>query len=75
MTMNNTIVLSRVPGVLRGRVISLMIVAWGLAPLGASLAGAIAGATNVRIALALFAFVALGIIGTVFWRRPVLREI
>lgn len=75
MTMNNTIVLMRVPDHLRGRVISLMIVAWGLAPLGATLVGVLAGLSNVRIAEAAFAIAALAIIVTVFVRRPSLRAI
>lgn len=75
MTMNNTIVLMRVPDHLRGRVISLMIVAWGLAPLGATLVGVLAGLSNVRIAEAAFAVAALAIIVTVFVRRPSLRAI
>lgn len=75
MTMNNTIVLMRVPDELRGRVISLMIVAWGLAPLGATLVGVVAGMTNVRLAEATFAAAALVIIVTVFVRRPALRAV
>ncbi len=75
LTMNNTIVMQRAPAELRGRVISMMVVVWGLSPIGASIAGLVATATDVRIALAAGGALALLTTSVVFARRPTLRAI
>jgi len=75
MTLNNTIVLGRAPAELRGRIMSAVIVVWGLSPFGATLAGVAADLTNIRIALAAGALLALAATATIFVRRPTLREL
>jgi predicted MFS family arabinose efflux permease len=73
MTMNNTITLERAPAELRGRVMSVMIVIWGLSPVGATVAGLVADAVDVRFALALGASLAASVTLTILVRRPSLR--
>lgn len=75
MTLNNTIVLGRAPAELRGRIMSAVIVVWGLSPLGATVAGFVAGLTDVRISLAGGALLAFAVTSTILLRRPSLREL
>ncbi len=75
MTMNSTIVLQRAPAELRGRVVSAMIVVWGLSPIGSTLMGLVASAAGVRVSLAIFGAAALAVAAIVFVRRPSLRAL
>jgi hypothetical protein len=54
---------------------SVMIVVWGLSPVGATLAGVVANWTDVRFALGLGASLAATVAASVLFRRPSLRSI
>ena len=53
-TLTNSLPLSNTPESLRGRVISLFIMAWGLAPTGSTAAGYPAGVIGIYPVIAIF---------------------
>jgi MFS family permease len=73
-TTTQTVVLVETPAAMRGRVLSLVSLLWGLQPLGVVVAGVVADAAGVRVAIASSALVgaaalaALGLATPARWR-------
>lgn len=72
-TMNNTVILTTTPGELRGRVMSVSILIWGMTPLGSLVAGVLADGFGVRVAIAVSALVGLTATVVIFGTRRVMR--
>jgi MFS family permease len=73
-TMNNTVVLTTTPTELRGRVMSVSILIWGLTPLGSLAAGILADSFGVRAAIGISALVGVAATLTIFSTRKVMRS-
>jgi MFS family permease len=75
MALNNTYVLSRTPQELHGRVLSLFHLDRGLVPLGATIAGLLAGALGPQSGLTVMASICLGMTLLLALLFPQLRKI
>ncbi len=75
MTMNNTVVLTTIPEHLRGRVMSVAILIWGLTPAGSLAAGVLADQFGIRVAIGSSAAVGLAATLIIFSTRRVMRAL
>jgi MFS family permease len=73
MTTNNTVIQATVPPELRGRVVSLVMMSIGLAPLGLVPTTIAADAFGAPATVAVTSMIMLGILLTMFWLSPRLR--
>jgi MFS family permease len=69
-----TVLQGEVPDALRGRVMSVYILTWGLVPLGQLGLGALAEQTGVAVAVALGGLVCAVLAVVIWWRVPSLRR-
>jgi len=67
MTLNNTLIQEMLPDNVRGRVMSLREVAFGLGPAGSLLSGAIAGAAGATVALGVAGSIPIVVLLGVLW--------
>jgi predicted MFS family arabinose efflux permease len=73
MSVNNTLLQLHVEDEVRGRVLSVYLLTWGLLPLGALPAGAIADAWGAPVAVTALTLLALGAVALSALRFPILR--
>lgn len=73
MAANNTLLQMHVDDAVRGRVLSVYLLTWGLLPLGALPAGAIADVWGAPVAVTALTVVALAAVAVTALRFPVLR--
>jgi MFS family permease len=73
MSVNNTLIQLNVDDAVRGRVLGIYVLTWGLLPVGTLPAGAIADAIGAPVALTVMSAVALIMIVLVAFRFPVVR--
>jgi MFS family permease len=74
LAVNNTLIQLHVDDAVRGRILGIYGLTWGLMPLGTLPAGAIADAVNAPVALITLASVALALITVVALRFPTVRQ-
>lgn len=74
MAMNQTALQLSVEDDIRGRVLSIYLLTWGMLPFGQLLVGALAGQIGTPMAVAVACVAALASIGIIAWRFPSLRE-
>lgn len=72
-TMNSTVLVTTAPAALRGRVMSINVLVFGLSPLGNLVLGALADALDVPAALAISAGVFMAVVVVTALTRPRLR--
>jgi MFS family permease len=75
MTTNNTVIQANLPAEIRGRVVSVMMMSFGLTPLGVIPVSAAADAFGAPITIACTALIALTVIGILFTRSSRLRNL
>ena len=73
--MANTLLLRLSPPEMQGRVMSIFMLDWALIPLGATMAGFIADAAGIRVALLAVALLGLVVVGTVSLLSPRVRKL
>ncbi len=73
MSANNTLLQLHVDDEVRGRVLSVYLLTWGLLPLGTLPAGAIADAWGAPVAVTILTLLALAAVGLTALRFPILR--
>jgi MFS family permease len=75
MTTNNTVIQANLPAEIRGRVVSVMMMSFGLTPLGVIPVSAAADAIGAPITIACTALIALTVIGLIFTFSARLRNL
>ena len=75
MTTNNTVIQATVPAELRGRVVSLVMMSIGLAPLGFLPTTVAADAIGAPLTVFISSLLMLGILLAMFWLSPSLRNL
>ena len=75
MTTNNTVIQATVPAELRGRVVSLVMMSIGLAPLGLLPTTVAADAIGAPLTVFISSLLMLGILLSMFWLSPSLRNL
>ena len=75
MTTNNTVIQANLPAEIRGRVVSVMMMSFGLTPLGVVPVSAAADAFGAPATIACTAAIALLVIGVMFTRSDKLRNL
>jgi MFS family permease len=74
LAMNQTALQLNVEDEVRGRVLSIYLLTWGMLPIGQLLVGALAGALGTPVAMVLSSILAIGSIALIAWRFPALRS-
>jgi MFS family permease len=74
LAVNNTLIQLHVDDAVRGRVLGIYVLTWGLLPVGTLPAGAIAGAASAPIALIIMALLAIALTILVAVRFPAVRK-
>lgn len=74
LAMNQTALQLNVEDEVRGRVLSIYLLTWGMLPIGQLLVGALAGAIGTPLAMVLSSLLAIGSIVLIAWRFPALRS-
>lgn len=74
-TMNASTILIATPDELRGRVMSVYMLVWGLTPVGAFMAGAISSVASAPVAVGLGGIVLIIVMLAILLTRPVMRAL
>jgi MFS family permease len=74
LAMNQTALQLSVSDDVRGRVLSIYLLTWGMLPIGQLAVGAVADLVGTPLAMVSFCLIALGCIGLIAWRFPLLRK-
>ncbi len=72
---NNTLIMTNAPATVRGRVMSVYLMCWGLQPLAAYPIGALADVIGAPSAIAIGSLIMLACVGGITIARPVLRTV
>ncbi len=74
LAMNQTALQLEVEDEVRGRVLSIYLLTWGMLPIGQLLVGALAGTMGTPLAIVTSSLLALASIALIVWRFPTLRS-
>ncbi len=75
MSANNALIQHRIEDSIRGRVIAVYMLTWGLMPLGALPMGILSSATSTPLAVALGASISSALTILLYFKSPAIREI
>lgn len=75
LAMNQTALQLEVEDEVRGRVLSIYLLTWGMLPIGQLLVGALAGTMGTPLAIVTSSLLALASIALIVWRFPALRTL